>query len=116
MRGGFKTNFAVEEVLAVEARIDATAPGAAVYTHNQRGIAFLVQVAAGGSVNVAVEYSDDGVTWTEDTDRAVTAGAGLTEININNAQYAYYRASGTNAGTVTYGVSAIKGPHRLVAI
>lgn len=117
MRGGFKVNFDVQEAIAVGSQIDAVVNSNPINTHNQRGVTFLVSVGAlGTSISVAVEYSEDGTNWTEDVDRAVSAVAGINEININNVQHAFYRVTVTNAGTSEYGVSAIVGPHRMVAV
>ncbi|SET79781.1 hypothetical protein SAMN04487962_12519 [Marinobacter segnicrescens] len=117
MRGGFKVNFDVAEAIAIGSQTDAVVSSEAINTHNQRGVTFLVNVGTlGTSVDVAVEYSDDGVTWTEDADRAVAAVAGLNEININGVQHSFYRVTVTNAGTSIYGASAIVGPHRMVAV
>ena len=109
--------------LPAASRTAAAYNGAAVDHADGPSASFFVSASAvGTSLDMKVQFSNDGSAWTDDdgasgNDTAITqlTAAGTAQLNVPNPRGRYSRVVATAVGTCVFGVTSVLGPLRHVA-
>lgn len=120
-----KSSYTLAVALAAISQAAGTDNSAAVDHANANSASFFVNAgtfAAGATLDVKLQYSDDNSNWTDEdgasgNDTAVTqlTAAGSAQLNVVNPQGRYSRVVGVVAvDAVVYGVTSVTGPLRTI--
>jgi len=127
MRGDVKNNYEIAEALAAASCAAGTQESAAVDFSKATSASFLVSVGTVGTdatVDAKLQYSADGITWTDEPDEtykndtaiAQITAAGSAKLHIIYPRARYYRVAVTVAtAACVVAVMSVLGPLRHVA-
>ncbi len=118
------SNFTIAEEIAAATYTDAATEGASVDHAAAPSASFFITASAvATSLNVKVQYSNDGSTWVDDdgssgNETAITAmtGADTDQLDVPNPLGRYSRVLATGVGACVYAVVSVLGPLRHIAV